>query len=429
MHIKKIDVRNVKTLASFVWELTPGDSVSGWHVFLGDNGAGKSTLLRCCATALMGQKNAIGLRLPWVDWIRQGEAEAKITLTVSQASGWDQWAGQGKTTAGDLKLGVKIGSSGLEAMEHSPSPNRHVWGGSGWFSASFGPYRRFSGGSKEYEKLFYSMPKLASHLSIFGEDVALSETLTWLRELHYQQLDDEKRGLQISQATILLQHVKQFINQEGFLPNGVTLEEIGPRGIVFLDQSRMPIEIVNLSDGFRSILSMTLELIRQLASTFGSDKIFNEDSSNIVLPGVVIIDEIDVHLHPKWQRAIGPWLTGHFPNIQFLVTTHSPLVCQGAIRGSVTRLPILGTDNVGGRITGIELNRLLYGDILEALSSGAFGEGIDRSNLAQEMLIELATLNVKSRHQDLNETEVGRRRELQSIFGSVSDTTEGISDA
>jgi len=56
-------------------------------------------------------------------------------------------------------------------------------------------------------------------------------------------------------------------------------------------------------------------------------------------PGVVLIDEIDVHLHPEWQRAIGVWLQEHFPRIQFIVTTHSPLVCPAANHGRIYHLP------------------------------------------------------------------------------------------
>ena len=49
--------------------------------------------------------------------------------------------------------------------------------------------------------------------------------------------------------------------------------------------------------------------------------------------GVVLIDEVDVHLHVSWQRSIGFWLKKHFPNVQFIVTTHSPFVCQAADPG------------------------------------------------------------------------------------------------
>lgn len=420
MHLRKIELKNVKTLESFTWELGTTERLPGWHVVLGDNGAGKSTFLKACAVALMGPKNALGLRLKWDDWIRQGETEARINLTVSQDEKLDQWSGKGNTTAGELRLGIKITGSSIDPQDSRPSPERHVWGGIGWFSASFGPYRRFSGGKQEFEKLFYSMPKLASHISIFGEDVALTETLAWLKELHYEQLDAEKRQVANHASSRFLTRLKYYINQDGFLPNGSKLDEIGPKGVVFTDPAGASIEIVSLSDGFRSILSLTLELIRQFALCFGVDKVFSADGKTIELPGVVLIDEIDVHLHPRWQRTIGPWLTAHFPNVQFIVTTHSPLVCQGAVTGSVTRLPDPSTAEFGGRVTGTALDRLLYGDILEALSSGAFGEGLDRSQAGQEMLLELARLNISARKSPLSEPAEARRHELQSIFGGTS---------
>lgn len=174
---------------------------------------------------------------------------------------------------------------------------------------------------------------------------------------------------------------------------------------------------------------MTLELIRLLSINFGQGHIFSSDSTRIIVPGVVIIDEIDVHLHPRWQRAIGPWMTTHFPVIQFIVTTHSPLVCQGAVKGSITRLPSPGGNEKEGRVSGVALDRLLFGDILEALSSGAFGEGIERSEIAKDMFYELATLNIQSRRRSLNEAELGRRTELQSIFGSMSETVDAERDA
>ncbi|BBR55962.1 AAA family ATPase [Pseudomonas putida] len=428
MHLTKVEIKNLKSLGNFTWELTDGDTLTGWHVLLGDNGSGKSTFLRACAIALMGPKNAMGLRLPWQDWVQHGEKEARINIGLTQDS-VDQWTGKGNTTAGKLRAAVRINEHGISTTEVSPSPNRHIWGGAGWFTSSFGPYRRFSGGNKDHEKLFYSTPKLASHLSLFGEDVALSETLGWLKELHYTKLNDESSGNHNSLAGRFLNNIKNFINQDDFLPNGSKLEEITPKGITFKDPNGEVIDITELSDGFRSVLSMTLELIRLLSINFGQGHIFSSDSTRIIVPGVVIIDEIDVHLHPRWQRAIGPWMTTHFPVIQFIVTTHSPLVCQGAVKGSITRLPSPGGNEKEGRVSGVALDRLLFGDILEALSSGAFGEGIERSEIAKDMFYELATLNIQSRRRSLNEAELGRRTELQSIFGSMSETVDAERDA
>lgn len=422
MHLTKIEIKSLKSLGNFTWELASDENPAGWHVLLGDNGSGKSTFLRACAIALMGPKNAMGLRLPWHDWIQHGEKEARISISLTQDFSFDQWAGKGNTTVGKLRAAVKINEQGITPVETSPSPNRHVWGGTGWFTSSFGPYRRFSGGNKDHEKLFYSSPKLASHLSLFGEDVALSETLGWLKDLHYSKLDDESRGIIDSPSGRLLGSIKNFINQDGFLPNGSKLEEVTPKGITFKDPNGNSIEITDLSDGFRSVLSMTLELVRLFSLGFGQNQLFSKDDTKIVVPGVVIVDEIDVHLHPRWQRTIGPWMTSHFPAIQFIVTTHSPLVCQGAVNGSITRLPSPGSNEKEGRVTGVALDRLLFGDILEALSSGAFGEGIERSEKAKEMFYELATLNIQSRRRNLENAEQARREELQSIFGSMTET-------
>ncbi|MDE3738604.1 AAA family ATPase [Pseudomonas resinovorans] len=424
MYLSKIEVKNIKSLDSFVWSLGPKEQKQGWHVLLGDNGSGKSALLKACAIALMGPKNALGARIVGSEWVRQGQTEGRVTIHLTQDYIKDQWSGKGNTTVGTLRASVKITESGVDSIDITPSPNRHIWGaGSGWFSASYGPYRRFSGGNKEHEKLFYSMPKLSRHLSIFGEDVALSETLSWLQDLHYTLLDEEKKGHR-SPAGRFLKNLKNFINQDNFLPNDVKLEEINPRNILFKDSNGAEISITNLSDGYRSILSMTLELIRQLAMNYGPESIFRDSDKEINLPGVVIVDEIDVHLHPRWQRVIGPWFTKHFPNIQFIVTTHSPLVCQGALNGSVTVLPSPGTSERGGRLLGSALDRLLYGDILEALSSGAFGKGIERSDAAQAMLFELAKLNLSSRRRSLKSDEKIRQEELKTIFATSFSTEE-----
>ena len=90
--------------------------------------------------------------------------------------------------------------------------------------------------------------------------------------------------------------------------------------------------IVNqLSDGEKCLLAMVGDLARRLA-------IANPGLPNPLQgEGVVLIDEIELHLHPKWQRNIVPALTRTFPNCQFIVTTHSPQVL-GEVKGKVYRL-------------------------------------------------------------------------------------------
>lgn len=418
MHIEKIDIENVKSLARFRWELGQKDARAGWHVFLGDNGAGKTTLLRSVALALLGREGASALRIELSSWVSNKDTYAGISLWVDRSIEWDNrlvTEPNSPRVLGDFQFDLNY------PIAPSLAGSRSIWSNVRLFSASFGPYRRFTGGNQETEKLFQSQPLLARHLSLFGEDVAFTETLTWLRDLHYEQLDAASKGITDPAQTGFLDRLKAFINQENFLPNGAQLNEISPKGVFFIDPNGTKIGITELSDGFRSILSLTLELIRQLAHTFGRERIFDDDNTKVMPEGVVIVDEIDVHLHPRWQRAIGPWFTTHFPGIQFLVSTHSPLVCQGAVKGTVTRLPQPGTDDKGGRVTGTALNRLLYGDVLDALGSGAFGAGIERSDIAQELLAELAKLNIRSRRQTLSEAESQRRLVLQDIFGLLQE--------
>ena len=91
----------------------------------------------------------------------------------------------------------------------------------------------------------------------------------------------------------------------------------------------VPIEA--LSDGFRSIFVIVTEMLLRLSLT-------TDDPSRILLQeGVCIIDEIDAHLHPRWQKRILPSLRTLFPNVQFIATTHSPIIVSTAAPHEIFR--------------------------------------------------------------------------------------------
>jgi hypothetical protein len=196
------------------------------------------------------------------------------------------------------------------------------------------------------------------------------------------------------------------VNQPGFLPHQAKLIEISSEGVQFADAEGNLLLVTELSDGYRSILSLTFELIRQMSRVFQLDLIFDpRDDTKIIAPGVVLIDEVDAHLHPTWQRRIGFWMREHFPNIQFIVTTHSPLICQAAEVGSVWHLPAPGSGEEFHQVTGNELNRLLYGNVLEAYGTEAFGVGNTRSEVAKAHSRRLAELNVRELQAGLSKEE------------------------
>jgi predicted ATPase len=217
----------------------------------------------------------------------------------------------------------------------------------------------------------------------------------------------------------LLDHVRAFVNQEGFMPHGAKLAEINSDAVSFVDGNGVELPVVELSDGYRAVLSMTFELIRLMALRFGGDRIFADDSSHVVAPGVVLIDEIDAHLHPSWQRDIGPWLTRLFPAVQFIVTTHSPYVCQTAQKGSIWTLPEPGTDTSIHRLEGEQLTRVLYGDVLHVLNSEAFGGLPGRSEEAVHQLDRLAKLNRGLDRGTLSTPERAERTELEEKLAPV----------
>ena len=312
------------------------------------------------------------------------------------------------------RLNFRISRIEAASGTNTDSENSGV---SRWFSAAYGPFRRFSGGDAELERSLQANRKVAAHLSIFGENIALTESLRWLQELKYKSLEGRPEGA-------LLDHVIAFVNHDDFLPHNLRLSSISSDGVTFEDANGTAVPVHELGDGYRSVLSMTFELIRQLSLAYDKDQIFDETNRTIVAPGVVLIDEVDAHLHPTWQKRIGFWLTEHFPNIQFIVTTHSPLICQAAVNGTIFLLPRPGSGEEARMLTGTERDRLVYGDILDAYSTEAFGSGDTRSRESHEMQSELAKLNVKELMSGLSDAEKQRQEELRAAFPTAPHRTE-----
>ncbi|MFC7336132.1 AAA family ATPase [Haloferula chungangensis] len=92
-----------------------------------------------------------------------------------------------------------------------------------------------------------------------------------------------------------------------------------------------PLRLSQLSDGEQRLFSLFVDIARQLSLQFPTEHIGKGDA-------IVLIDEIDVHLHPKWQREIVPALEHLFQNCQFIATTHSPFIVQATPPGSVQNI-------------------------------------------------------------------------------------------
>jgi predicted ATPase len=424
MYIKRVEIENVRSLKSLIWEIEE-DQCPGWHVIIGDNGSGKSTFLKAISLVLVFEE-VFGLRQNWNELLTKNSNEGNILVDILHDEKIDNFSLFVEySLKNPCRLEVLLKKNNGEVnldykKEYKPKenlfPSRFILTGSkGLFSCSYGPFRRFSGGDKDYQDSFTSYPRLTAHLSIFGEKVDLTECLDWLQQLRFKQLEKKEEDN-------LLNSIIEFVNQSNFLPFNARIKDISSDGVTFIDGNDCELQVEELSDGYRSILSMTFDLIRQLFRVYGFDQVFDpNDPTKIITPGVVLIDEIDVHLHPTWQRRIGIWFREHFPKIQFIVTTHSPLICQAASVGTVYRLPQPGSDEQGEMITRQMLDRLLYGNVLDAYGTEVFGEGITRSEVSKEKLARLAQLNQKAKYEPLTETEEEERQKLKAMMPSNPD--------
>ena len=425
MHIRDIQIRNVRSLRSHRWSFAR-TKCAGWHVVLGDNGSGKSSFLRAIALALVGAGRAEGLRQSWNDWLTHGEQEGEVRLVLWSADP-DVANAEYQSAANFYSPGVKLRRvSGVDVDIDNLSPNEPsrtrfvpsmglfaLSETPNWFSTSFGPFRRFSGGTNQPSKL---PPLLARHLSLFDEGVAFTACLDWLQDLKFRALEHDPEGR-------LLDRLIRFVNESDFLPSGVRIEDVTSRNVMFRDANGVVVPIMDLSDGYRSVLGMTFEMFRQMAMTFGPDGVFDPENPTKVVPeGVVIVDEIDTHLHPTWQSRIGHWFCDHFPNVQFIVSTHSPLVCQSAENGSVYLLPRPGSGEKGGKLKRDTLLRLVHGTVLDAYGTEAFGSeaAATRSPGSRELHRRLAELNNRELLKGLSPKERRERDRLRRTLPSVA---------
>jgi predicted ATP-binding protein involved in virulence len=138
-------------------------------------------------------------------------------------------------------------------------------------------------------------------------------------------------------------------------------------------------------------------------------------------PAIVLVDELDLHLHPRWQREIIGFLTKQFPKTQFIVTAHSPLVVQAAqdVDANIVLLRRVG-DHV--KIDqNVRIDRNLTVDLL--LTSDAFGLEALYSPRTEELMREQELLQAKSH---LKATEQERLKQIEQEIGLIPITSNPI---
>lgn len=179
-------------------------------------------------------------------------------------------------------------------------------------------------------------------------------------------------------------------------------------------------ELENKSDGEKAIIT----LIADIAYNLSLAKDFTLDDNFLSSSGTVIIDEIESHLHPNWQRAIIPILLKVFPNIQFFIATHSPQVVSSVKSESVFVLQDFQVNKVELKTKGEDTNTLLkyifnsterpkeYIDLIQK-----FYTLIDEKaeyKLLNEVLAEIDAIEKQDKATDINSLLTQLRLELDA---------------
>jgi predicted ATP-binding protein involved in virulence len=186
-----------------------------------------------------------------------------------------------------------------------------------------------------------------------------------------------------------------------------------------------------LGYGYQTLITWVADLANRMAERY-------PDSPNpLAEPAVVLVDEIDLHLHPQWQRKLIGYLTERFPNTQFIATAHSPLVVQAAADANLAVLRREGDhvviDNDVDNIRGWRIDQILTSDL--------FGLETARPPQVEPLLSERKNLLTKAKQSPADkrrlkelETEIGElplgetpdeRWERQRLLGILENLEKG----
>ena len=295
-------------------------------VIVGENGVGKTSVLDALSLLLVGLSNLWpddqGFAIPEKNQfdVTSGKRDYRLQATVSVDSG--------PTQPGTRNLSFSLttlGADSLRAIRElliGPPPEERPL---------FVSYRQNRGFERESSHRGYDATSEAEvRTESLSHDLrAIRNLSAWWDARDAQEARvhrDQMSGYRDPQ----LQAVRRLIeDMEEF--EGIRFDSTGKRpGLYVTKPGHSDIHIDQLSSGERVYLILLADLARQL-------QLINPDKRLDEIPGVVLIDEIELNLHPRWQRRIIPTLTRTFKGCQFIVTTHSPQVL-GEVRSENIRI-------------------------------------------------------------------------------------------
>ncbi len=310
MKIAQFSIRNYKCIKDLSVDCRGEDGETRqWTVLLGENNTGKTNVLRALAL-LRPKKTSYRTELDPVFkevYMPVGVLETSDVTVISSVSG-ERWG------------------FAPEGRSYSIEPfDLHLYG---------------YGVSRYPARTALSEREGNPTETLFNSNARLSDFQEWLLQLDYSQ----KSGSEKSRKR--LQKMHDLVSSDLF--PGVTDFDFKKDGnnehvvVVFAAGKDGDVRFEELGFGYQTSLTWLADLCKRLF------ELYPESENPLHEEAVVLVDEIDLHLHPKWQRDIVPTLSKVFPRVQFIVTTHSPHVLQSM---ADVNLYVLRRDETSGEIT------------------------------------------------------------------------------
>ena len=384
-----------------------------WTLLIGDNGVGKTTLLQC-----------IAWMKPCEDQDPEQKKEEKITVkpvldNLEDISEYEKLFRNG----GLIKsfVGAKL-CDGIE-LDANSVPSEKILDHGLMIEGENGELKELEANYSYVAK--FNEPNLFAYganrhmgydnlekseivdpvYNLFSEAGDLYDAERVLLNLDYQAKIDDRD----SPAEKVLNKIKKllvdllpdledenaiYITGPKFLPGTK-----GSRGVLIdMPYGRVPISALSL--GYKTMFAWAVELALRL---FDQN---SECEDPLAQPAVVLVDEIDLHLHPMWQRTVRSYLREHFPNTQFICTAHSPLMAQASENENVVVLRRVDDkvhiDNSPFLIEGWRVDQILTSDLfgmpsklsypLEQLQDKRF-KLLEKEERTQDEELELKRIN------------------------------------
>jgi hypothetical protein len=385
--LKRVRLENIGPFEALDIQLDPR-----WNIFLGDNGVGKSSVLKAIALALAG-KSVQG----YADrFIKFGKSVGRIVLELTDGA----------------TLVTELYRTSAEA-EIKVLSQRELLGAEQWLAIGFPPLRQVGWALpitlESKPRTPYTTPKDLVPLVTGDFDPRMTDLKQSI--LHYDTLSKEEGGERYRK---LLDDFFDVLDQ---VTPGVKLQRghISQRTYeIFVETDDGEVPLAAVSQGTQSLMGWIGLLLERLYEVY--DNMDNPREGS----GLVLIDEIDAHMHPLWQQTIVHNLAKFFPEVQFIATTHSPMIVGGMNVKQVIRF----TRDSRRRVVQLPVEEdMVLGRADQLLTSSLFGLETTMDKTTQEILKQIQDLMAKPNRTAEDDRILTKLRQTLEVRIPVSQET------